>query len=115
MVVSPGGHIGHVGHRGRTQENPGAGCGRESGYDVRHGERGGENHVFVHLDALHRVPHAIPCGGKDLGGRGGGVDDGEDDATVAGDRRQSAKTPVLPGWGTQNEMCLAGLFVVPNM
>lgn len=28
---------------------------------------------------------------------------------------QSAKTPVLPGWGTQNEMCLAGLFVVPNM
>ncbi len=28
---------------------------------------------------------------------------------------QSADTPVLPGWGTQNEMCLAGLFVVPNM
>lgn len=28
---------------------------------------------------------------------------------------QSAQSPVLPGWGTQNEMCLAGLFVVPNM
>ena len=28
---------------------------------------------------------------------------------------QSAKSPVLPGWGTQNEMCLAGLFIVPNL
>ncbi len=28
---------------------------------------------------------------------------------------RDAKTPVLPGWGTQNEMCLAGLFVVPNL
>ncbi len=27
----------------------------------------------------------------------------------------TAKTPVLPGWGTQNEMCLAGLFIVPNL
>lgn len=27
---------------------------------------------------------------------------------------QSAADPVLPGWGTQNEMCLAGLFIVPN-
>ena len=26
-----------------------------------------------------------------------------------------AASPVLPGWGTQNEMCLAGLFVVPNL
>ena len=24
-----------------------------------------------------------------------------------------ATEPVLPGWGTQNEMCLMGLFVVP--
>ncbi|XWX15509.1 hypothetical protein ACN3NA_03910 [Nannocystis pusilla] len=23
------------------------------------------------------------------------------------------KEPITPGWGTQNEMCLAGLFVVP--
>ena len=28
---------------------------------------------------------------------------------------QSATEPVLPGWGTQNEMCLAGLFIVPNV
>lgn len=28
---------------------------------------------------------------------------------------QSANEPVLPGWGTQNEMCLAGLFIVPNV
>ena len=28
---------------------------------------------------------------------------------------QSASEPVLPGWGTQNEMCLAGLFIVPNV
>jgi len=27
----------------------------------------------------------------------------------------TAKSPVLPGWGTQNEMCLAGLFIVPNL
>lgn len=27
---------------------------------------------------------------------------------------QSASEPVLPGWGTQNEMCLAGLFIVPH-
>jgi hypothetical protein len=26
---------------------------------------------------------------------------------------RGASDPVLPGWGTQNEMCLAGLFVVP--
>jgi hypothetical protein len=27
---------------------------------------------------------------------------------------QGATEPVLPGWGTQNEMCLAGLFIVPK-
>ncbi len=27
---------------------------------------------------------------------------------------QSATEPVLPGWGTQNEMCLAGIFIVPK-
>jgi len=28
---------------------------------------------------------------------------------------QDATQPVLPGWGTQNEMCLAGIFIVPNL
>lgn len=28
---------------------------------------------------------------------------------------QDAKEPVLPGWSTQNEMCLAGVFVAPNL
>ncbi len=27
---------------------------------------------------------------------------------------QGATEPVTPGWGTQNEMCLAGIFVVPK-
>ena len=27
---------------------------------------------------------------------------------------RDATDPVLPGWGTQNEMCLMGLFVVPQ-
>ena len=26
---------------------------------------------------------------------------------------RGAAGPVTPGWGTQNEMCLAGLYVVP--
>jgi hypothetical protein len=26
---------------------------------------------------------------------------------------RSRTEPTLPGWGTQNEMCLAGLFLVP--
>jgi hypothetical protein len=26
---------------------------------------------------------------------------------------RGATEPVLPGWGTQNEMCLMGMFVVP--
>lgn len=26
---------------------------------------------------------------------------------------QGATAPVLPGWGTENEMCLAGIFIVP--
>ncbi|WAS98044.1 monooxygenase [Nannocystis punicea] len=28
---------------------------------------------------------------------------------------RSAKDPVLPGWGTNNEMCLAGVFIVPDL
>jgi hypothetical protein len=36
--------------------------------------------------------------------------------TCTYDTRESASEPVLPpGWGTQNEMCLAGLFIVPNV
>jgi hypothetical protein len=27
---------------------------------------------------------------------------------------RGATEPVLPGWGTQNEMCLAGVFIVPD-
>lgn len=28
---------------------------------------------------------------------------------------RGAKDPVLPGWGTSNEMCLAGVFIVPDL
>lgn len=27
---------------------------------------------------------------------------------------RGATEPILPGWGTQNEMCLAGVFIVPD-